>query len=90
MLARILIASSLAAGLMVTAANAVTVTNMDKTTRTVIFTPTGGKAHNYTLAASHHRSFDCSKGGTLMLGKASATCDAKTAKVTIRSGKLVM
>jgi hypothetical protein len=90
MLTRILVASGLAAGLIVSAANAATITNMDKTAQTVTFTPKGGHAHHYTLAANHHRTLNCSKGGTLALGKSALTCDAKTAKITIRSGKLVM
>ena len=90
MITRILIATGLAAGLMVSAANAVTIVNMDKSAHKLVFTPKGGRAHHYSLAANHHRSVDCKAGGTFSLGKSSLTCDAMTAKITIKSGKLVM
>jgi len=90
MITRIFLATALAGGLMVSAANAVTVINTDKTPRLVEFTPKGGHMHRYTLAAHQHRSIDCKYGGTLSLGKSSQTCDAKTAKISIRHGKFVI
>jgi len=90
MITRILLATALAGGLMVSAANALTVVNTDKSPRQVEFTPKGGHMHRYTLAAHHQRSIDCKNGGTLALGKSSQSCDAKTAKISIRHGKFVI
>lgn len=90
MISRILLATGLAAGLMVSAASATTVVNMDKSAHKIAFLPKGGHIHHYSVAAHHHRSLDCKPGGTVSLGKSSLACDAKTAKITIKGGKLVM
>lgn len=90
MFTRILLASAVATALLVPAANAATVVNTDSMAHKVVFTPKGGKAHSYTLAAHHHRSLDCKAGGTVTIGKASTACDAKTAKLMIKGGKFVM
>lgn len=87
---RILIAGAIAAALLVPAANAATLVNTDSAAHKIVFTPKGGKAHSYTLAAHHHRAIDCKAGGTVTIGKASASCDAKTAKLLIKGGKFVM
>lgn len=88
MIIRILIASGLAAGLMVSTANAVTIHNMDKTAHDVMFTPKGGHALHRKLAAKHNRNEDCTSGGTFSLGKSTLKCNASTAHIWIKSGKL--
>ncbi len=90
MIVRTLIAAGLAAGLAVTAANAMTVVNSDKTGHEFSFTPKNGKLHRYTLAGHHHRTIDCRSGGTVALGKSVQSCDAKTARIFIKSGKFDM
>jgi opacity protein-like surface antigen len=90
MFSRMLLAGAVAAALLVPAANAATVVNTDSAAHKIVFTPKGGKAHSYTLAAHHHRSLDCKAGGTVAIGKDSTSCDAKTAKVLIKGGKFVM
>jgi uncharacterized membrane protein len=90
MFTRILIAGAVAAALFVPAANATTVVNTDSAAHKIVFTPKGGKAHSYTLAAHHQRSIDCKAGGTVMTGKATVSCDAKTAKLRIKGGKFTM
>lgn len=87
MITRILVASTLAASLMVTAANAVTVVNSDRTTHHIIVQPKDGHMMRYTLAGHQHRSLDCKPGSTLKLGKESQTCDAKISKIFIKAGK---
>lgn len=90
MIIRSLLAAGVAAGLMVSAANAVTIVNTDKTRETFVYVPKGGKAHHYSLAANHHIKLACSSGGTLMLGKSTEACTAKTTEIKIKSGKFVM
>ena len=90
MLTRILIATGLAAGLMVSAASATTIVNTDKSAHMIAFLPKGGHTHHYSVAAHHQRGLDCKPGGTVTLGKSSLACDAKTAKITIKAGKLVL
>ena len=90
MIVRSLLAAAISIGLLATAANAVTVTNTDKTTHHLIYTPKGGKAEHVALAANHHRVFACKTGGTIALGKSTESCSAKTAKITIKAGKLVI
>jgi hypothetical protein len=89
MIIRSLIAAGFSTGLMVSAASAVTVVNTDKMKASLVYTPKGGKAHHYTLAANRHLKFACKSGGTLMLGKSSEPCTAKTGKITIKAGKLI-
>lgn len=90
MITRFLAATGVAAALMVSAASAMTVVNGDGSAHKIVFTPRHGHAHHYSVAAHHHRSIDCKSGGTLMLGKLSQSCDAKTAKITIKAGKFSM
>ena len=90
MFIRSLIAAGVAAGLMVSAANAVTVVNTDKAKVAFVYTPHNGKAHHYTLAANHHRSFACKSGGTFTIGKSVESCSAKTAKILIKGGRLAI
>lgn len=87
MMTRYLVAAAMAAGLMVSAANAVTVTNMAPTKASFVYTPTGGKSHHYTLAASHHVNLSCKDGGTLTIGKSNETCTAKTDKIMLKASK---
>ena len=90
MIIRSLVAAGMAAGLMVSAANAVTITNMETAKASFIYTPKGGKAHHYTLAANHHMNLTCKNGGTFTLGSSNEYCTAKTAKILIKgnSGKM--
>lgn len=87
MITRFLVAAAMAAGLMVSAANAVTVTNMAPTKVSFVYTPTGGKAHHYTLAANRHMNLACKDGGTLTIGKSNETCTAKTSKIMLKASK---
>ncbi len=77
----------MAAGLMASAANAVTVTNMAPAKASFIYTPKGGKAHHYTLAASHHLNLACNGGGMLTIGKSNEPCTAKTDKIMLKVSK---
>ena len=90
MFIRTLVAATFAAGLMVSAAGAVTVVNAEKTKVSFVYTPKGGSAHHYTLAANHHRNFACKSGGTFTLGKSTETCTPDTARIMIKAGKLVI
>jgi hypothetical protein len=87
MMTRYLAAVAMAAGLMVSAANAVTVTNMAPTKANFVYTPAGGKAHHYTLAANHHVNLACKDGGTLTIGKSNEACTAKTSKIMLKASK---
>ena len=87
MITRYLAAAAMAAGLMVSAANAVTVTNMAPTKASFVYTPTGGKAHHYTLAANHHVNLACKDGGTLRIGKSNETCTSKTEMINLKASK---
>jgi hypothetical protein len=84
---RTLAAAAMAASLMVSAANAVTVTNMEPTKANFVYTPNGGKAHHYSLAANHYRNFACKEGGTFTIGKLNETCTAKTEKILLKASK---
>lgn len=90
MITRIFIAAGLASGLMVSAANAVTITNLDKAPQNLSFTPKGGHVHHFTIAARHNRNIDCTGGGQLSLGKSTQICDAKSDRISIKGGKLEM
>ena len=79
-------AATLAAG----AANATTVTNMDKSTASITYMPKHGKAMHFALKPHHYRTIACKDGGRLMFGKSTASCSAKTAKITVTGGKLVI
>ena len=72
---------------MVSAANAVTVTNMEHAKASFIYTPKGGKSRHYTLAANRHMNLSCKGGGTLALGKQSEACTAKTEQILLRAHK---
>ena len=87
---RTFIVAAIATGLAVSGASAMTVYNADKGKETFVYTPKGGKPHHITLSGNHHRSISCRDGGTLVLGKSTATCTAKTARVWIRNGKFVI
>ena len=87
MMTRYLVAAVMATGLIVSAANAVTVTNMAPTKANFVYTPTGGKAHHYTLAANHKVNIACKDGGTLSIGKSNETCTAKTEKIMLKASK---
>jgi hypothetical protein len=87
---RTLIATSIAAGLMVSAAAATTVINDGSKSATVVFTPKHGASEHVTLRSHHYRTFDCKSGGTVSLGDDHMSCTAKTAKIVIKGGKLVI
>jgi hypothetical protein len=87
MIIRTLAAAGMAAGLMVSAANAVTVTNMAPTKANFVYTPAGGKAHHYALAANRHINLACKNGGTLTIGKSNETCTAKTENIMLKASK---
>ena len=87
---RPLLAAVVVAGLAIPAASAMTVVNQDKTTAHFVFIPKHGKAMHVALKAHHYQSFDCKAGGELTLGKSTEVCSAKTAKVWIKGGKLVI
>ena len=85
----LLIAAALALAATVTSANALTVTNSDKTSHAVMVTPQGGKAHRLVIKANHSGSYDCAKGCQLKLGTHKAHYDAKIQKIWIKGGKFV-
>ncbi len=87
MMTRYLIAAAMAAGLMVSVANAVTVTNMAPTKASFVYTPAGGKAHHYTLAANHHVNLACKDGGTLTIGKIQRNLHGETDKIMLKASK---
>lgn len=90
MIARILLATGLAAGLAVSAANATTVVNADKTAHTLIITSKNGHHARLALAGHRHGHVTCTAGSMLTLGKSSLACHANTAKVFIKNGKLAL
>lgn len=85
----LILAAALAAFVAVPAANALTVYNTDKATRTVTYMPKHGKLRHVALRRNHWTRFDCAKGCELALGKHKAMFGAKTAKVWIKSGRFV-
>ena len=87
MIMRSIAAATMAAGLMMSAANAMTVTNTEHAKASFVYTPIGGKAHHYTLAANHHLNLACKDGGTLTIGKSNGTCTAKTDKIMLKASK---
>jgi hypothetical protein len=87
---RILIAAAVATGIAASAASAAVITNTDKAPASITFTPKHGKAMHFTLRHNHFRTLACKTGGTVMLGKDSQSCSAKTAKIVIKGGKLVI
>lgn len=87
MIMRSIAAATMAANLMMSAANAMTVTNTEHAKASFVYTPTGGKAHHYTLAANHHLNLMCRDGGTLTIGKENESCTAKTEKIMLRASK---
>lgn len=89
MIVRILLATSLAAGMLVPAANALTLTNSDKAIRMITVMPNGGRMQHITLKGHHSASVNCVKGCELATGKQKASFDAKTMKVWIKKGKFV-
>jgi predicted porin len=84
---RTLIAAAAALGIAASAAGAVTVANMDKTTAHFTYQPAKGKVEHLSLRASHHKVLSCKNGGTLTIGTSSTTCTAKTGTITIKGGK---
>lgn len=90
MLNRAIIATVLAAAFLTVPAGAMTVKNKDQATAVLLYTPKGGAARRMEVAAHHSVDVDCRSGGRLQLGKSSAICTAKTAKVVIKNGKLVI
>lgn len=88
---RVLVASALALAIVTPAAAfAMTIDNQDKAPYTLKVTPNGGKVMDVAVKASGQATFDCKSGATLTLGQSSETCTAKTAKISIKSGKLAM
>lgn len=83
---RILMASAFALASIVTAANALTITNQDKSAYNVTVTPAGGKAEVMAVPADGKIAVDCAKGCTLKFNGHQAKYDAKTAAVTIKDG----
>lgn len=87
----VLVASALALAVAApVAANALTIDNQDKTPYTLKVKAKGEKAADIAVKAGASADVDCKSGCTLMLGKLSQKVDAKTAKITIKDGKLVM
>ena len=87
---RTLLASALAAGLLVTGASAMTVVNDGPKTASFVFMPKHGKAQHVSLRSHHYRSFDCKAGGSVTYDSHTLDCSAKTAKSHIKGGKLVI
>lgn len=88
---RVLVASALALAVAApVAANALTIDNQDKTPYTLKVTAKGEKAAEVAVKSSSTANVDCKAGCTLMLGTLSQKVDAKTTRITIKGGKLVM
>jgi hypothetical protein len=87
MTTRILMASAIALASIVTAANALTISNEDKSAYTVTVMPVGGKTEQMSVPAEKKVSVDCAKGCTLKLNGHEAKYDAKAAGILIKHGK---
>ncbi len=88
---RVLVASALALTILApAAANALTINNQDKQAYTLKIYPTGGKEMDVKVQASASADVDCKAGCKVMLGHKEQTVDAKTAKLVIKGGKLVL
>jgi hypothetical protein len=85
----LLIAAALALAATVTSANALTVTNSDKTSHAVMVTPQGGKVHKIVIKGSHSANYNCAKGCELRLGAEKAHYDSKIQKIMIKDGKFI-
>ncbi|WP_119268917.1 hypothetical protein [Taklimakanibacter deserti] len=85
----LLIAVALALGATVTSANALTVTNSDKTSHTFMLTPEGGKAEKVVIKSKATGTYDCSKGCEVRMGALKSKYDASVDKLTIKDGKFV-
>lgn len=87
----VLVASALALAVALpTAANALTIDNQDKAPYTLKVKAKGEKAAQVAVKASSTADVDCKAGCSLTLGKTTEKIDAKTARITIKDGKLVM
>lgn len=85
----LLIATALALSAAVTSANALTVTNSDKTSHTFLVTPQGGKAEKVVLKSKATGTYDCNKGCELRMGAFKSKYDAGVDKLSIKDGKFV-
>lgn len=85
----LLIATVLALSAAVTSANALTVTNNDKTSHTFLVTPQGGKAEKVVLKSKTTGTYDCNKGCELRMGAFKSKYDADVEKLSIKDGKFV-
>jgi predicted porin len=90
MIIRTLLAAGLAAAIATSAANAVTLYNIDKKPHTLVYQPHGHKAMKLSLRANHYRNFDCKAGGQFSMGKANEACSAKTARIWIKNSKFAI
>lgn len=88
---RILMASALALAVIApVSANALTINNKDKTAYTLKVTPKGGKAMDLAVKPSASADVDCKMGCAISLGGKVENVTAKTAKLMIKGGKLLM
>jgi hypothetical protein len=85
----LLVATALALSAAVTSANALTVTNNDKTNHTFLVVPQGGKAEKVVLKSKATGTYDCSKGCELRMGAFKSKYDADVEKLAIRGGKFM-
>jgi predicted outer membrane lipoprotein len=83
----ILVATALVLAASFGVANALTITNMDKTDYKVTVTPKGGKSTEVDVKAGASAETDCGKGAELMIGTVKGECTAKTKKIEIKDGK---
>ncbi len=72
------------------AANAMTVTNIDKAAHRLTIAPRGAAVRHVMLKPNHFTSVADKAGGRLWLGKVKADYTARTAKVWIKNGKFAL
>ena len=86
---RCLAIAGLALAAAVSSANALTVTNSDKTSHTFMVQPQGGKSEKVVLRSNATGTYDCSKGCEVRMGALKMQYDAAVDKLTIKDGKFV-
>lgn len=87
---RILFLSALAVGTFATAANALTVTNLDNAAYTLKVTPTAGKAMDVAVKAKANAEIDCKAGCSVTLNGKSQVFDGKAVKFMIKGAAIAL
>ena len=87
---RVFAGCALALAFFASSANALTITDKDKTGYTLKVMPKGGKEIDLAVKANASTDVDCNMGCQLILDDKTQNVDGKLAKITIRDGKFVM